>query len=736
MPPRPSAAPLPAGRVPAALAVPGRAIGRLSLRARAIALLTVGAVWGLVVLVASFPDLVKQGLQELGVDVWARDERLGTVTAPWGADLATVAGAAWAGLGAVYLVWAALALGSRLCDVARLSRPGAAGERLVAAALGLGAVAGLMALMALAGVMTRTGVAGLMAVLGAHAALWSAPRARGWAHAARARAVALRAAPGRAGLVAAGALAALFLAVGLIGALGPEVEFDAAWYHVWFAQQHLAAGHLVDAPQEFVSLYPQTGELLFAWGLTWGGPIAAKLVHLAAGVLLAGATYTLARRFLSRGWAVLAVALLVSAPTVTWELTTAYVDLLPALFGVLALIELLAWREAGDRARLVRAALLLGLALATKHLALLFLPGAVLVVALGAMRLRRTAGGSRESALRAAVRPSLLFTGLALLVPAPWYARSFAATGDPVFPTLYGLFGAPADRWSARSEAGLARFMDHFGPDRSIGSLLELPWTVTTQPDRFDGSFGPIFLILVPLALLALRRRPAGLGAAALFAGAYLVLWASPVSSFQARFLVLAIPVLAVLAAVGLAELCRVARSAGMRRAAAAAPVAVGLVLLLNLPVFMPWHGRVVIDAPGFEAGWINAVSRDLDVAAAVDADAADARLARLLPGYRAVRAANELLPAGTRVVTDVQGVHMYSRDALITLESPLLWNALQRTGGPGRDWTPALDALGVRAAMVLEGGELEELLRLDGAPPLYRDGRAAVYRLPGPAAA
>jgi hypothetical protein len=36
--------------------------------------------------------------------------------------------------------------------------------------------------------------------------------------------------------------------------------------------------------------------------------------------------------------------------------------------------------------------------------------------------------------------------GLGILPALPWYARAFMATGNPVFPELYGIFGAPAER--------------------------------------------------------------------------------------------------------------------------------------------------------------------------------------------------------------------------------------------------------------------------------------------------
>lgn len=63
----------------------------------------------------------------------------------------------------------------------------------------------------------------------------------------------------------------------LIGALAPEVEHDALWYHLQFPAEYLAAGSLVDFPYEYTSYYPMgTG---YHWGVTsrpWTGrdPVA------------------------------------------------------------------------------------------------------------------------------------------------------------------------------------------------------------------------------------------------------------------------------------------------------------------------------------------------------------------------------------------------------------------------------------------------------------------------------
>jgi hypothetical protein len=67
---------------------------------------------------------------------------------------------------------------------------------------------------------------------------------------------------------------------------------------------------------------------------------------------------------------------------------------------------------------------------------------------------------------------------------------------------------------------------------------------------RYGGTLGPGFLLLIPAAFLPgarMRHRAAVIAAC----GAYLAVWASPISSFQLRFVIPLVPLLAVLGALG-----------------------------------------------------------------------------------------------------------------------------------------------------------------------------------------
>ena len=626
-----------------------------------------GVVLGWIAVVFSFyyPEIARLVLHPLGLARDSQLEPLAEIRGVVGVDPRLVARAIWAIGGVAVLLVGAFALGARLLPLVRLSAGARPGDGLTATAVGLGVVAYVLFLLGLIGLLGKAAMVAIGLALLAHAAVWMVQRRRdirrtmrawqdrrtdnGILHTAHAAGVAASVV----WLLAAAIIGAV-CAIAFLGALAPEIEFDALWYHLELPALDLEAGQLVDRPEQYVSLYPQTAELLYAFGLGWQGVATAKLLHFAFGVLTAVATYRLGRRWLSPPFALAGAAILVATPLILWELRTAYVDLVVAFFVTVALHELLGWRETGDDRRLWRSAVTLGLALATKHVALLILPGALLYVALGRDRSIRE---SLRALLRwSGLRPLLGFAGLALLLASPWYLRSLVATGNPVFPELYSIFGAPADRWSDRTQQGLDAYLATSGFGRSPLELLILPWRATISPERFSGSIGPLYLITIPLALLLPRTRRLGLGRLALVPLVFLALWASPLSSFQLRFLIPILPVLAVLAAAGLEGAAERLRSLGRRWLAVCAAVIPLLVLVLALPPFLPW--RSFDEIPNT---W-----RDFDVGAAFSDESAKSYRERHLRDYGAIIVANADLPRDGRILSFVGGSDFYYPQELV----------------------------------------------------------------------
>lgn len=527
-------------------------------------------------------------------------------------------------------------------------------------------------------------------------------------------------APVHAREAALAACAVVACAFALAGALAPETEFDALWYHLWLPARWLASGRPVDVITEYVSLYPLTWELLFGAAMIIGGDVAAKLLHFACLLLIAVTVALFSKRWFARASGVAAAALAVGAPLLIWEGTTSYIDLALAWYIVASAVALARHDETGDHRWLVMAALITGIALAIKNLALVYLGVAGVILAIR--------HGIRTN-LRQALRVAFMFGVLAIFVPSPWYVRSWVRAGNPVFPDLYGVFGArPPERWDTDTERELRRFKDRFGADRSLAHLVSLPWDVTMHGAQYGGTLGPIFLILVPVALVSAFRREGPrdrILVLALGMAAYGAVWASPLSSFQIRFLVPVVPFLAVLGAEGL------------RRLPVAAWSIVAVLLVANLPPFTPWHEA---DRRG-RSGWLTHTMRLVPLPVLVGAESREDYLSRTVPSYRAWRYIDTHTEPGARVLTFSGGDHFYSHRDRVWSDSPLARPATW--GSLAGDEAAARSALAkLRIAYVLfdtrqfEDPNFRALAIVSPAmrscclDEVYEDGRFAVYRV------
>jgi hypothetical protein len=514
----------------------------------------------------------------------------------------------------------------------------------------------------------------------------------------------------------------------LIGALAPEIEYDALSYHLWLPARWLASGRPVDIVQEYTSLYPLTWEMLYGAAMAIGGPVAAKLTHWMCLPLLGATSFMVARRLCPGASGALAAALTVTSPVVLWEGTTAYVDLALAWYAALAVYGLFRHHATRDRRWLTAASLLMGVALGIKHLGVMMLAITAPVLIVSEWR----AVGRRH-----AITAGVLFVALALVPPVPWYARAYLASGNPVFPELYSVFGArPVARWSAASERGLKAFKARFGRQPTVGTLATLPWDVTVHAAKYGGTLGPLFLVLVPAAVgfVGRRRRTAALLMAA-GCVAYVGFWASPLSSLQIRFLLPIVPLLAVLGAVGAARLERSARAVPW--GGAVLVTVTTMMLLANLPPAIEWHEP---DRKGWD-GWLTHVVRGLPVSVLAGMESQDTYLARQVPSYRVWQFIDATLPSISRVLTFEGGDLLYSTRARLWSDAvvarDMTWNAVA-----GEEASALREAMaqgithvifdkrqiadGTTAAMAIGSEQMHACC----LTPLYEDHRFALYAL------
>lgn len=263
--------------------------------------------------------------------------------------------------------------------------------------------------------------------------------------------------------------------VNLIGALGPELSFDALWYHLTLPKLYLQNHSIFFIPGGllYYSAMPKLGEMLYVGGLAIGNEITAKLIHFSFGLLTCLALYKLQRKFFSPLISMIGVVIFYSNLVVAWQSIAAYIDLIRAFFEVMALWAFISWWENGRRKWLVLSSIMIGLAITTKLLAIGSLTIFILFII--------SKNASKIFAKWLSPKYDVIFfTGLSLLVPLPWFIFSYINTGNPAYPfftNIYKVMPQPL----------------------SLSSFFEDVWILFTQA---ADPVSPIYIIILPLIIL------------------------------------------------------------------------------------------------------------------------------------------------------------------------------------------------------------------------------------------
>ena len=296
----------------------------------------------------------------------------------------------------------------------------------------------------------------------------------------------------------------LTLVVYLVGALTPEIYYDALVYHLALPRLWLLRHCMVATPSISFSGLPSAMEMLYGLCLSVSDEGVAKLVHFGAGLGTLGVLFMIARRLAGRRAGLLAVLLFLSPPMVMLEFSRSVIDLGSTLFATLALWVVL--RGADDQSldshELVLAGLLAGFSLATKYTNLAMLVGILL-----ASWVVRCSPARVWSRLR---QTALLFV-VACAVVLPWLIKNAVFYRNPFYPMLNKLFPAwhvstlDSSGWQSDAQARQLGWV--FGSWHGLRGWLEEPWTVTMKGRMDDDFLGPAFLLSLPVLFLLRRSR-------------------------------------------------------------------------------------------------------------------------------------------------------------------------------------------------------------------------------------
>ena len=309
--------------------------------------------------------------------------------------------------------------------------------------------------------------------------------------------------------------------------LKPEASADGLSMHL-AVPANIAANHMMTLePSRYVwAAMPMGADFTYSVVYLLGGEMAARFLNFTFLLVLLGLLYATLRRWVGPALSWLLVALFATTPMVQLVTGSLFVEnlLTSMIFGAMA--ALWTFSEDGQRRFLYLAAALGGTAMAIKFGAIAFLLPAIVCAA---VEIRRHRGKIKARWLPAAA--------LLLITAAPPYAIAWYKTGNPIFPFLN-------QKFHSRLLPPKAEIQDvRFRRPLTWSMPYDLTFRSNSLYEGQDGSFGFQYLVLAPMALLALlviTRRQAVAAAFVALTAILLVLRSEP----NARYLYPALPLL------------------------------------------------------------------------------------------------------------------------------------------------------------------------------------------------
>ena len=305
--------------------------------------------------------------------------------------------------------------------------------------------------------------------------------------------------------------------VNLIGALAPELAFDALWYHLALPKIYLLdhSVHVISGELLYYSGMPQLGEMYYLVALAFQGEILAKLIHFFFGILSCVILYLFSKKFLPNWLSLLVVIIFYSNLVVAWESTTAYVDLIRTFFEITAIYTLFLWRQTKESKYIRYSGLLLGMEVGTKLLALGSVPLFLLIILL------TVADGFRSK-----IKTCMMFVSWMIIPVLPWTLSAFIQTGNPIYPLFTSL------HISSPQVSSLSPM-----------SFIKSIFTVFTQA---ADPVSPVYLICLPLIIFIWKKISSNEKLLVIFSLLALFVWYITPDMGGGRFILPYLPVLSI----------------------------------------------------------------------------------------------------------------------------------------------------------------------------------------------
>lgn len=306
-------------------------------------------------------------------------------------------------------------------------------------------------------------------------------------------------------------------------------DWDTLSHQLAMSKIWLEEGRITDIEWMPHSYIPATINMLYIWGLKWGGQYGAKMFSWLFGLLaiftVGGLTaYRYGR--LPAWWSALGFS---AIPVVLWEIGTAYQDVSHGLFVGAGVVLTAFYISEKRREWLALAIICLGFALATKYTGFFVLVGVILALLIYSGVERQVFRGLKDAFA------VLIFSPL---IASPWFVRNEVLRENPIFPFYYNVFGG--ENWNAYNAEAWASEQRRFGVGYGASDFPAAVLGLAVTPDRYANQGSPYYAV-GPLLLMGVvywlfsRRMRREEGVVLLILVFSLVAWFS--TSQQSRYL-------------------------------------------------------------------------------------------------------------------------------------------------------------------------------------------------------
>lgn len=318
--------------------------------------------------------------------------------------------------------------------------------------------------------------------------------------------------------------------INLIGVFGPEISFDALWYHLTLPKLYILNHHIFHIPGSnlFYSDTPKLTEMFYTAAMIMANDSIARLIHFSFGILVLVGIYKVARKFVSREFSVLAAVIFYANLVVGWETITAYIDLSRTFFELMAFWGFLSWVNERRTKFLVVSGLMLGLAIATK---LVTVESLIIFFCLFAY-----AAYLHKESIRSFIKNFSFFSIFSFVVPLPWFIFSFLNTGNPFYPYFT----------SSLADSGNSFVLPNF-----TNIFTDLYNFFLRQNDPIS----PVYLISLPLIIIGFRKFKPTIKMMVIYSLAAFVIWYLFLENRGSRFMLPYFPVVSILAVYSIEQL-------------------------------------------------------------------------------------------------------------------------------------------------------------------------------------